>query len=282
MNKEEFNSKSIEEQVSIINNHISFDGSLRKACKDLGMNLSTVQNRFKKSGYVLKDGSYYKSVLEDKKVTDKESDNRTMVVRESDNRTMVQSHNTLDESIKLINYKIRVIQRNFLEVGKELQYIFNNKTYVDKGYTNFYKFCNDELRINTTLVKNLISVYRKFGVSSDYVKYNFSQLVEMVSLPEEVSKEVKPTDTVKQIRNKKKELKEKTSDMQKRIDKSIKEVDSELEQENYYYNRLLNAFDKYAAALGLIEGILESDVDKLNLIECVILALHNVEKKGVK
>lgn len=199
MNKEEFNTKSIDIQVSVINALLVSFGSLRKACASIGISKSTVQSRFHKEGFILKDGSYYKSVLKDKEL---------VVKKESDIGLSNKSNSIVQDSIDLINYKVKSIKRNFLDIGKELKRISDSSLYKEAGYENFYLFCEQKLNLNTTLVKNLISVYKKFGFSPKYSQsnFNFSQLVELVSCSEDIIKEVKPETTVKQIREKKKEF----------------------------------------------------------------------------
>lgn len=51
MNKEEFNSLHIDDQVKEINMLVKSEGSLRKACDRLNISRATIRDRFKNKGY---------------------------------------------------------------------------------------------------------------------------------------------------------------------------------------------------------------------------------------
>lgn len=51
MNKDEFNSLSLEAQIETFNNALAETGTIRKACESLGVSKTTIRDRFKKVHY---------------------------------------------------------------------------------------------------------------------------------------------------------------------------------------------------------------------------------------
>lgn len=205
MNKDEFNKLSIEEQISTINGLISFNGSLRRACKYLNVNLSTVQSRFKKAGYVLKDGSYYKFIIENKKSVEKLTEKLQTSAKSMNEEKLLDCE-------KCINDSIKDIANSFVRIGFNLSYIKQYKLYLVKGYNSIFDYALNVFNIKERTVYNLISIYNSFGkggsLSDSYKNFSYSQLSEIVNSPNQLVKNITPETTVKQIREKKKEFKE--------------------------------------------------------------------------
>lgn len=196
MDKVEFNNSDIKIQVNIINDMMQKLGySLRKSCESIGLNKSTIQSRFKKAGYSLSGNQYIKDWILD--VVDK----KVQLIG-------------LDENEKLIRDSIKSIAVHFIHIGKSLLRIKTNELYKERGFDNFFDYAYKTFNIRESTVYNLINISNSFGdpilgIKKEYENFSYTQLTEMLSLPKEVIKDIKSSDTVKQIKDKKKKAKEK-------------------------------------------------------------------------
>lgn len=137
-----------------------------------------------------------------------------------------QLNNDCSEVCSLLAGTIKNIRRDFIRAGYLLRHIRETKlyeiakrngksfqTYGDSMITNrFEKFCKEYFGLSDSTVYALISVAEKFGdnegvVNPTFEQYNYSQLSEMTSLPEELLGNVTPDMTVAQIRKLKKKQK---------------------------------------------------------------------------
>lgn len=131
------------------------------------------------------------------------------------------------EKIKgYIKSNINNIFNNYLEIGGRLRKIKDNNLFLLQDYKNIYEFAANEFELSETTVKNLININFRFcnnSVDGEYVYYlgekykdfSYSQLVELLSVPEEQSLVYLPTMSVKEIRDMKK--------IEAKIEKNIKE-----------------------------------------------------------
>ena len=119
------------------------------------------------------------------------------------------------------------LKKRYISLGFHLDEFAVNQYYRDFGYDNIYDFVMDNFGLDKSVVSRCISVWQTFAeknkdgtltmfVDSNYADYSYSQLVEMLSIPEKERKKISPVLTVKQIREFKKNLKEgKVSDVSK-------------------------------------------------------------------
>lgn len=122
----------------------------------------------------------------------------------------------IQRSLKRIGDSYMQIGKSFKEIRDESLYFGSfrnlaNYEHVDSWYSTFEDYIEDKYNLKRSSAYALIGVYEQFGtkdgsVSAAYAAYNFSQLVEMLSLTEEQREQVKPTMTVKEIRALKKAL----------------------------------------------------------------------------
>ena len=106
------------------------------------------------------------------------------------------------------------IKKYYIYLGRHLS-IFKEKRlycklYYCDGEDEFYRCIKDNIGLEKTAISRCISVYKRFAdpdglLKEEYSSYNYSQLVEMVSMDE--PNVITPDMTIKQIREKKKELK---------------------------------------------------------------------------
>ena len=121
-----------------------------------------------------------------------------------------------------INNCINAVKENYLKLGKLFDYVIKKQYYKQLDYKSFEEFIEGEYGFSFRTANNFIAIYRKFAKSEDdsfnicyielkpeYKDYNMSQLVELVSVPEDKIKEFKPTMTRQQIRENKAYLKTK-------------------------------------------------------------------------
>lgn len=114
----------------------------------------------------------------------------------------------------MIRNTMSSIVDNFMLIGKELKFVKDNKIFKLGDYKSFIDYCKTEFGINKSQAYNFINVYERFSDDS-YKKYNYSSLVEMLSLNDEQVKKVPPGATVKEVREIKK--KEKVREEEKNI-----------------------------------------------------------------
>lgn len=124
-----------------------------------------------------------------------------------------------------IHDDIADIRHGFIRLGFHLAEIKKCLYYQDAGYDDFYRFCEVNYGLEQTTVKRYIEVWyafseydeksnsRKMWIDEKYSGYTYSQLVELLPLDDKQRKEILPCMTVKEIRQKKKEMKEKKCDV---------------------------------------------------------------------
>jgi hypothetical protein len=105
-----------------------------------------------------------------------------------------------------IRNKMGQIVENYMFIGEQLKFVKDNKIFKLGDYKSFIDYCKSEFNLGKNQAYNFINVYERFS-DEKYKHYNFSLLVEMLSLPESKFKEVTPDTTVKEIREIKKKEK---------------------------------------------------------------------------
>jgi len=101
MNKEEFNSLEIEEQVEYINTQLAVV-SLNRICKAMGISESTVRDRFKSNGYVREGKTFIKTTGETTittttdttRTTKKSNENKQEKLKSNDDTRMLENRVT--------------------------------------------------------------------------------------------------------------------------------------------------------------------------------------------
>lgn len=129
--------------------------------------------------------------------------------------------NGVTEKIKKAMYDAA---RQFVYIGFLLWEVKEYHYYVTGGYKDVYDYAAQELGFKRSSTKNFIAVASTFGnyyygkfnektaqkptmsLKPEYKEFNYSQLVEMLSLSETKRQEITPNMTIKQIREKKKEV----------------------------------------------------------------------------
>ena len=139
----------------------------------------------------------------------------------------------LEHTIENLNESIKSLSNSFIEIGCYLKKIKDHSRFKDLGYESIYEFAEKNYNFSKTTTKNFISVYERFGdgcedcpeIDGKYCDYNFSQLVELVSVKDDFEN-YSPSQTVKEIR---------ISKLSNNIDSDKKAV------EQWFENDLFNA-----------------------------------------
>ena len=114
----------------------------------------------------------------------------------------------LEERESSIKTKLGSIVENFLLVGKELDEIDWVSAYQLRGYKSIREYASDTFGISESFASRVLNVYRKYTESGKELKlkeqykgFNFSQLVELLNVPEEEHQIIRPELTKEDIRD---------------------------------------------------------------------------------
>lgn len=125
---------------------------------------------------------------------------------------------SLDSLTENIRREVDGISKSFCKIGYFLWKIREDKLYLARDFKNVYDFGESVLGFRKSSTGNYISVCERFSrrdakgnpsreLMDDYKSFSYTQLTEVLSLPEGKEKEVSPDMTVKEIRKIKAEAK---------------------------------------------------------------------------
>lgn len=189
----------------------------------------------------------------------------------------------------MIRNSIGQIVENYMYIGEQLKFIKDNKIFKLGDYKSFIDYCKIEFNLGKNQAYNFINVYERFS-DEKYKQYNFSLLVEMLSLPESKIKEVTPDTTVKELREiKKKEKKEEESSLiiegQFTVDDFVKEKESLFDDfqvnflvwllDNYHLRVSLDYQEKFDKSKKLLQIFGKDKIDiatELGIIKDILLS----------
>ena len=124
-------------------------------------------------------------------------------------------------SLKYILTDMNDIRTKYIKLGFHLSEFMRCKYYQDFGYPTMEEFSAVNLGMDKGSISRCINVFevfcqkqsngnRSMFLDARYSNYSYSQLCEMVSMSDDDRRMIKPDMTIKQIREKKKELKNKS------------------------------------------------------------------------
>ncbi len=106
------------------------------------------------------------------------------------------------------------IKQSYFRLGFHLDEFIRCKYYEDFGYLTFKDFALENIPLDYSSINRCINVFnmtcqhadgiggaKQMFMQDKYKDYSYSQLVEMVSMDDDQLKQVKPTMSVRQIRN---------------------------------------------------------------------------------
>lgn len=132
-------------------------------------------------------------------------------------------------SLKYMYTDLTDIRKYYMRLGFHLNEFNVDKSYLEFGYSTLEEFCDVNLGLDKSAVSRCINVYREFNAKNDVIRignyescgsamdlserwnnYSYTQLCELLPLTEVQRRGITPNMTVKQIREYKKSLKEKS------------------------------------------------------------------------
>lgn len=105
------------------------------------------------------------------------------------------------------------VVNSYVEIGGFLNEIKDNKYYLLLDYKDIFEYVLDRFKLSKTTCSNFINLYKKFGeknyyghysLKEEYEEYSYSQLVELISVPDSNLIDYSPGLSVREIRSIKK------------------------------------------------------------------------------
>ena len=124
-------------------------------------------------------------------------------------------------SFGYIEEDVRNIKKGYISLGFHLNEMWQSCYYEELGYEDFYECVEKNFGLDKSAVSRCISVWKEFAaydensysrkmwVDERYANYSYSQLAEMLPLKQEERRRVTPDMSVREIREFKKNLKNK-------------------------------------------------------------------------
>lgn len=174
---------------------------------------------------------------------------------------------TLQQAKMFADAAIADVKNGFVSTGYYLKTIRDEKLWKEQGYTSFEAFLNENYEKDKSWASRCISLYEKFGVeispgelpklNPEFIDYNVSQLIEMISLPDEKRELVTPETSVRAIREMKPKREKKvetvaTSEQEEKQDQEPEETQDRTAYVKEQY-RLQKSF-LYPFAIWLIKN----------------------------
>ncbi len=129
---------------------------------------------------------------------------------------------TLEHTTQKINETIDRVKTDFMYIGLLLWEVNEYKTYEAKGYKSVVDYALYEFGFKQSSTYNFIAISEKFSrknkgyptvyLDDKFKDFNFTQLVEIKSLSSDQIKLIDPSMSKREIREKKKDLKNKKSE----------------------------------------------------------------------
>ena len=186
----------------------------------------------------------------------------------------------LNSSVHIVRIGLKQIVRGFFNVGKTLLELQNNELYKLEGFKNFYDFTFSAFQLSKSHTIRLVNIYKRFPIDG-YDKFSFSQLTEMLSLPDYKLASIRPEMTVKQIREIKKESKNSDVGTKKDKDKIIKKKDKiEFGEQVNIVDVVSNDFKELVNVSEEVEGLEAANKVLKNRKESLELKIDNYKKSN--
>ena len=166
-------------------------------------------------------------------------------------------------SVKYMYTDLTDIRKYYIRLGFHLDEFDRNNGYLDFGFATLEEFCEVNLGLDKSAVSRCINVYREFNAADDvtfgigvkshgcamelsdrWKNYSYTQLVEMLPLASEDRERVLPDMSCKQIREFKKQLKQKK--------KAVASTQPETPEEEPTKDKKIFDFVEYARKSGIV------------------------------
>lgn len=151
------------------------------------------------------------------------NENDIVVVLGNEKKVPEKYSDTSLASVKYVHSDLNDLQHSYIRLGFHLRELLLCNYHYQFGYWDFYNFCAANFGLDRSTVSRLMEVSKEFSKKNDnmhhtptmfiddrYKDYSYSQLCEMLPLSSDQRKQIKPNMTVKQIRELKKQFKNKS------------------------------------------------------------------------
>lgn len=147
----------------------------------------------------------------------------------------------ITESEAIIKANENVVGTGIWNIGNELKYIRDNKTYMQKGYGDFQEYCEKELNYSRSMAYNFIVIAEKYPRVQSIGHIGVTKLLEVAKLPEETRKAVienAPLSgmTVKEVQELRKQLQEREKEIRaeaehrETLESTIKQMSKQIQE----------------------------------------------------
>lgn len=190
---------------------------------------------------------------------------------------------TLQQAKVFADAAIADVKNGFISTGYYLKVIRDEKLWKEYAYASFDAFLNVNYEKDKSWASRCVSLYEKFGIEvspgelpkldPEYTDYNVSQLIEMISLPEEKRELVTPETPVRAIRELKPKREKKVATVATPEPEEAQDPEPENSQDRAAYvkeqYRLQESF-LYPFAVWLIKNHRQwFEEDHMNRVLCV-------------
>jgi hypothetical protein len=112
-----------------------------------------------------------------------------------------------EDSLDIIRDNFHGVRKSFVAIGYYLKHIRENELYKEGNHQNIWECAKEEFGLSQPAASNYMAMNDAFSKNGNtpllddkYADFNKSQLQEMLALPDELKEEIKPQQTVTEIR----------------------------------------------------------------------------------
>lgn len=178
--------------------------------------------------------------------------------------TSYSSINTVEQLTNVINTELKKAAISFVRVGYLLKKARDEDILKDSGYPDIYTYANMKFGLDKSQVSRFININDRYSIGGysehlkeEYEGFGYSKLALMLTLPEEINKELSPEYTKSEINTIKAEYEaeQKISDLEVMMEgkpdgpngfiaQIVKELNDEHPESAVYLSRILNTAEK--------------------------------------
>ncbi|MBO4243222.1 MAG: hypothetical protein J5883_08080, partial [Clostridiales bacterium] len=178
--------------------------------------------------------------------------------------TSYSSINTVEQLTNVINTELNKAAISFVRVGYLLKKARDEDILKDSGYPDIYTYANMKFGLDKSQVSRFININDRYSIGGysehlkeEYEGFGYSKLALMLTLPEEINKELSPEYTKSEINTIKAEYEaeQKISDLEVMMEgkpdgpngfiaQIVKELNDEHPESAVYLSRILNTAEK--------------------------------------
>ncbi|MDD3137562.1 MAG: hypothetical protein PHX08_01135 [Lachnospiraceae bacterium] len=115
----------------------------------------------------------------------------------------------------ILKDQLENLAEGYISVGFYLKYTRDNELFAQEGYIDVYDFAQKTFGVSRTYANRWMNANDKYSIGGNspemedkYRHYGSSQLIEMMSIPDEIAEEIPPAATIRDIREVKQGIKQ--------------------------------------------------------------------------